>query len=115
MTDTTNALKFSHTSRSFGLLNFQDANGEACSLQESSAMRDERLVWLGCDDIGLRKFTPGEGWTDVPLAQKMHEGGVGHVANNRMHLTQSQVAALLPALAHFAAHGSLPPAEEPRP
>jgi hypothetical protein len=34
------------------------------------------------------------------------------VDNNRMHLTQAQVAELLPLLQHFAATGALPESQE---
>jgi len=35
-----------HTDRGFELIRFDDANGEACSLQQSSSATEER-VWLG--------------------------------------------------------------------
>lgn len=73
-------MKFTKTPRLFRRGEFKDANGEACLLQESSAIRDEALCWLGVD-------------------------------GNRMHLTQSQVAELLPGLHHFAEHGTLPEPE----
>ena len=95
------------TNRGFRIDKFTDANGVSCSLQISSAVRDESLVWIGCDDIGLKKFVPHAGWADVPLEQD-HPYGITHVANTRMHLTQSQVRALLPALQHFAETGNLP-------
>lgn len=96
------------TQRGFRIDRFEDANGEQCSLQRSSAAGEEGMIWLGCSEIGLKRFVPHEGWQDVPLEQNMHAGGVGHVANNRMHLTQSHVRALLPALQHFAETGELP-------
>lgn len=96
------------TERGFSYFLFTDANGAECTLQESSADRDEPLVWLGCSEIGLKRFTPGQGWEAVQLEDDMHKGGVGHVANNRMHLTLSQVRDLLPVLQHFAETGELP-------
>lgn len=96
------------TNRGFRIDRFTDANGVACSAQVCSAARDEALLWLGCSEIGLKRFTPHRGWEDVELEQDMARGGVGHVANTRMHLTQSQVRALLPALQHFAETGDLP-------
>lgn len=95
------------TERGFERSEFEDANGVECSLQESSAAQDEGLIWLGCNEIGLKKFVPHEGWSDVPLVNDRHTG-VTYIANTRMHLTQSQVANLLPALQHFAEHGVLP-------
>lgn len=95
------------THRGFRIDKFTDANGVLCSLQESSAIADEGLIWLGCNEIGLRKFVPRQGWIDVPTPSDAPYG-ILHVANTRMHLTQSQVAELLPALQHFAEHGVLP-------
>lgn len=95
------------TDRGFTCALFKDANGVPCSLQESSAARDEGLVWFGANEIGVKRFDPGKGWSDVPLENDRPDG-VLHVANNRMHLTQSQVRNLLPALQYFAEHGTLP-------
>lgn len=94
------------TERGFHIMNFEDANGVGCSLQESSAIGEEGLVWLGCNDIGLKRFVPNEGWSDVPLENSPH--GISHLANTRMHLTQMQVRELLPYLQHFAEFGLLP-------
>ena len=99
-------MKFKKTSRGFARAEFEDANSVKCSLQESSVMADEGHIWLGADDIGLKRFEPNVGWTDVELAQE--PDGVTHVANTRMHLTQSMVRKLLPALQHFAETGQLP-------
>lgn len=93
------------TNRGFRIDKFEDANGAECSLQESSAIGDEGTVWLGCSEIGLKHFKAGQGWQDVDLPHSVSEH---YVANNRMHLTQTQVAALLPALQYFAEHGVLP-------
>ena len=90
---------------------FADLNGVVCSLQESSIMHEEGVIWLGCNDIGLKRFEPYIGWSDVPLA-KGGPGEITYIANTRMHLTQSMVRALLPALQHFAEHGSLPHSPE---
>lgn len=97
-------MEFSSTSRGFGLLEFKDANGIECTLQESSACRDEGLIWLGAKDIGLQHFKAYEGWKDVELVNTIEEH---YVANNRMHLTQSQVQKLLPILKRFAKTGSI--------
>jgi hypothetical protein len=99
------------TNRGFSIHEFEDANGVECSLQESIAARDEGLIWLGCSKIGLKRFVPHEGWSDVELEHNPPYG-VLHQANTRMHLTQSQVRALLPALAYFAEHGVLPDDDE---
>jgi hypothetical protein len=99
-------MKLEPTSRGFLKGKFKDGNGVDCSIQESSSA-EQACVWLGCDDIGLKKFVPYEGWSDVALEQNAPDGIV-HIANTRMHLTQEQAAALVPMLAHFAAYGSLP-------
>lgn len=93
------------TNRGFRIDRFEDAYGVECSLQESSLAADEGHVWFGASDIGLKHFKAGDGWRDVELPHSVAEH---YSANNRMHLSQSQVAALLPALQHFAEHGVLP-------
>jgi hypothetical protein len=101
-------IDFKETNRGFLRGEFKDRNGVSCSLQESSAAGDdESCIWLGCNDIGLMKFVPYTGgWKPVEL--EMDPNGVMHQANTRMHLTQSMVAELLPALAYFAVNGVLP-------
>lgn len=100
------------TQRGFERGQFTDANGVSCSIQESSAAADEWLLWLGCNDIGLMKFTPygSPSWQKVEL--QMDFDGIHHSANTRMHLTQSMVRELLPLLKHFADTGRLPDAQE---
>lgn len=94
--------KHKKTQRGFGYREFNDANGVLCNVQESSAVRDEALIWFGADNIGLKHFVAGQGWQDVELTNTMEEH---YVANNRMHLTQSQVAALIPILQDFVETG----------
>lgn len=101
------SLEFDKTQRGFAIGEFTDRNGVKCSLQESSEMYDEGLIWLGCNDIELKRFVPGEGWSDVPLEHNPPHG-ICHSANTRMHLTQSMVRELLPALQYFAETGELP-------
>lgn len=103
-------MKQQKTNRNFRIDEFKDFNGVDCSLQESSASHDEGLIWLGCNEIGLKSFTPGVGWKDIELEQDAH--GTSHIANTRMHLSQSQVKELLPALQYFATHGCLPSTEQ---
>lgn len=98
------------TDRGFQKGKFTDAYGKECSIQESSAVADDDVgafIWLGCDDIGLKRFTPGLGWEDVELQQD-HPHGIVHQANTRVHLSQADVKALLPLLQHFADAGYLP-------
>lgn len=100
-------METNQTGRGFLVGKFLDANGVACSIQESSVVSEEGHIWLGCDDIGLKKFTPYKGWEDISLEHNAPYG-VTHIANTRMHLSQSQVADLLPTLAYFAEHGVMP-------
>ena len=93
------------TARGFKIREFTDANGVPCNIQKSSSACED-LIWLGAQDIGLQRFTPGEGWKDVPLERTV--GGVSHIANNRIHLSRAQVRKLLPILSHFAKTGDLP-------
>jgi hypothetical protein len=94
-----------HTERGFALHEFTDRNGVKCSLQKSS-IATEDCIWLGCNEIGLKRIEPGGGWKDVPLAQE-GLGGVTHIANTRMHLTRLQVEKLLPILDRFVATGEI--------
>lgn len=92
------------TNRGFHRGEFLDGNREKCSLQESSAIRDEGLIWLGINDVQPKVFyKDGRGWVDVQLPT---DGDV--LCSGRMHLTQSHVKRLLPALQFFAEHGHLP-------
>lgn len=93
------------TQRGFVIGEFLDANNVECSIQESSAAQDEGLIWLGCSYVGLKELVPGRGWQHLDL------GAREVTANTRMHLSQSNVRALLPALQHFAEHGTIPDAE----
>ena len=93
------------TQRGFGIVRFRDAGGNACSLQKSSAASDD-YVWFGCDEIGLKRFEPYKGWTDVKL-ENDPPFGVLHAANTRMHLSRKQVEALLPHLQRFVKTGDL--------
>lgn len=42
-------MELQFTSRGFGYYQFRDGNDAYCSLQESSAVRDEGCIWLGMD------------------------------------------------------------------
>lgn len=97
---------FTATSRGFARAEFVDRYGVKCSLQASS-LATEAAVWLGANEIGLKRFTPGKGWEDVDLPDGVPPDGVSYIANTRMHLTQDMVRALLPALTRFAETGEL--------
>jgi hypothetical protein len=74
------------TNRGFYYYEFEAKDGTKCSIQESSNAM-EKCIWLGADDIGLKKFIPHQGWEDVELEQD-HPYGIIHVANNRVQLNQ---------------------------
>lgn len=93
------------TKRGFSYKNFKDGNGIDCSIQKSSsAMRD--MIWLGADDIGLKKFIPFDGWKDI-ATEDNHITGISYVANNRMHLGRKEVKKLLPLLQKFVETGEI--------
>lgn len=78
-------LKFVPTERGFLRADFEDLNGDSCSIQESS-LATESAIWLGQDE------------------------GTHHHGQcmARMHLSQEQVKQLLPALKYFSKYGTLP-------
>lgn len=93
-----------YTERGFALHSFTDRNGITCSLQESS-LATEDAIWLGATEIGLKRFEPFIGWSDVVLNSKA--GSVSYIANNRMHLTREQVSLLIPVLQRFVDTGKI--------
>lgn len=96
------------TPRGFDRYEFTDRNNVECSLQKSS-IAFEDCIWLGCNDIGLKKFDPmAGGWIDVTLEQS-GSGGISHLANTRMHLTQEDAAKLIPILQLFVDTGEIFP------
>ncbi len=111
------------TIRGFRIDKFIDRYGSACSLQKSS-LASEDAIWLGIDDAkpqimasharaladsgdkGAKEALtaagcPAFGWIPWPIPDEV-------LMSTRMHLTQEQVRALLPALQHFAETGELP-------
>ena len=100
------------TDRGFELGKFTDRYGTECSIQESS-LATEAAIWLGVDDcmpqimaseaINLGIPTGGQttGWIPYPIPKEV-------LLTTRMHLTQEQVAKLLPSLEHFVKTGFLP-------
>jgi len=102
------------TARGFRIDKFVDRYGMKCSLQKSS-LATEDAIWFGIDDpepkimvsdavkMGKKELAQGatNGWCPWPLPDEV-------LLSTRMHLTQAQVKALLPALKHFAKTGELP-------
>jgi len=96
------SLKFerSTTERGFGLVEFEDAYGLKCSLQESSAW--EPHIWLGVSDakpqimnsdafrLGL-PTSGNTGWVEYKIPEQV-------LLSTRMHLNKSQVISLISEL-----------------
>jgi len=98
-------MKLKQTARGFDYREFKDANGRKCNMQISSAIEDERLLWLGVEENHIMIGMPWQEVTFKELSQKL---GVKEVlVYDRMHLTQSQVKKLLPFLTKFAETGEI--------
>lgn len=93
------------TSRGFGIFCFTDGSGTQCNIQESSACRDEGLIWLGAAQLNVQVMKDN-GWETLNIEKLPDVTSV--CGNERMHLTQSNVKELLPLLTYFAEHGVLP-------
>lgn len=88
-------MQYKKTERGFGFYEFKDRYGFECSLQESSLV--DPSIWLGAD-----KSSDGK---PVGVIGELVNG---HVLDGRMHLSQEQVAELLPLLHYFVETGYLP-------
>lgn len=113
--------KHSSTHRGFGLVKFDDANGEECSVQESSAIGNtteeyERpgssFLWIGVDDAKPQILASEARTLGVPTSQV--NGWVPFAVpeqvsmTTRMHLSREQVETLIPILEHWLRLGYLP-------
>lgn len=95
----------SMTGRGFAKLTFTDHYGTACSIQKSS-LADEDAIWFGAETLEVKRFQGDyTGWHDVDLSALFP--GQQIIGNERMHLTQDQVKALLPVLIRFAETGEV--------
>lgn len=111
---------FSKTQRGFDRVEFTDAYGEPCSVQQSSAATVEGddtngqgFLWIGINDakpqilktkaeaMGL-PLPPGEvsGWMPYPVPDDV-------LMTTRMHLDEHQVRALVARLNRWLETGSL--------
>ena len=103
-------MQVTKTSRGFERVDFADANGQACSLQQSSAIDTSEpysidrpgtsMLWLGVDEVVPKTLVYGQGWTPIQLPDHAMTAG-------RMHLTRSQVVVLVEKLQAWLATGSL--------
>lgn len=99
-------IKRTRTARGFELLTFNDRSGTECTLQESS-LATEAAIWFGAASLSVKRCPKDwTGWHGIDFATLFP--GQDIVGNERMHLTQDHVRALLPILQHFADHGDLP-------
>ena len=93
-------LRVKQTARGFDLAEFEDGNGERCSLQKSSAAERD-MIWLGVNEPNPKIFpADGTGWHDYELPENVS-------CTTRMHLDRKQVAALLPHLQAFVETGDI--------
>jgi hypothetical protein len=113
-------IEMTPTCRGFLRGEFTDSNGQSCSIQRSSAFDDEfggALIWLGVNNVkgnfsvlghsnAARTRNGGWGWQEKCLSTIYPDSDIN--VPDRMHLSQKQVKALLPALKHFAKTGELP-------
>jgi hypothetical protein len=95
----TDGLIYGQTNRGFDILEFLDLYEVPCSLQKSS-LATEDAIWFGRNDASPRQLVPNKGWTPIEMP-------ANYCADTRMHLTQDQVRALLPALQYFANTGDI--------
>jgi len=91
--------KVGKTDKGFNIIQFEDRNGESCSLQESSDAADV-AVWLGMNDPSPTHLVPGGGSKDYPLPKEVWVA-------SRMLLTWEQVKELVIYLQRFVDTGSL--------
>ena len=89
-------ISFNRTDRGFTVFEFQDVYGEPCTLQNSS-LASEGAIWFGTGG----RIKKGPPWEDVPIPDNW-------LVKSRMHLTQAQVAQILPYLEYFVHNGHLP-------
>lgn len=94
-------IKKSTTARGFNLVNFKDAYGVECSIQESSSA-EEPKIWFGIDSPKVMRLD--NGWKDItPVSTKENPVNI----DSRMHLTREHVKQLLPILRHFVKTGEV--------
>lgn len=109
-------MKIKTTIRGFDLIEFEDSNGEACSLQQSSATEFERgpgqdYIWLGVHEtrpkiLASKAAASGiqtaeiTGWVEIPLPE-------GALISSRMHLDRDQARELVAHLKRWIDTGSL--------
>lgn len=103
-------MKVEFTNRGFAVVEFTDRHGETCTIQKSS-LASEDAIWIGADRLVVKGFVPygkPDPWTTLSADDIADEFGFTDVVGNqRMHLTQEQVAEILPILQRFAETGDI--------
>jgi hypothetical protein len=103
------AMHLTTTDRGYERIEFTDANGAACSLQQSSAIHSDdplntapgsTMLWLGVNEPVPRVLVPGEGWQPVPQP-------AGALIAGRMHLDRDAVSDLVTLMEKWLDTGSL--------
>jgi hypothetical protein len=118
--------EYKKTERGFGAIEFSDAYGTDCSVQQSSAIGDYEdsfdnpgtsFLWIGINEpkpvvmkadaekLGI-ELTPGPvaGWMPYPIPGEV-------VIPTRMHLNREQVEGLIEILERWLETGSVEPAD----
>ena len=116
--------EFKRTARGFGMVEFEDAYGDGCSMQCNSAVGNyedsfERagtsFLWIGIDDPDPKVMCihaescgvePEEthGWQKYPIPERVQ-------INTRMHLNREQVAGLIGRLQEWLDNGKFDKSE----
>jgi hypothetical protein len=103
-------MEIKKTERGFAIVEFIDRYDKKCSLQKSSIAFEE-CIWLGLTDanpivmasdavkVGI-KTKETTGWISYPIPEQVQ-------ISTRMHLTQEQVAELIPHLQKFVDTGEI--------
>jgi len=107
-------MKIRQTDRGFDRADFTDANGQVCSIQKSSSAMED-LIWLGVDSpmVQIMARDADEAWLNDKSDPERHNGWVdvplpkNALVSGRMHLSQEQVAEILPALQKFVLTGEI--------
>jgi len=98
------------TNRGFSIFNFKDRYNQECSLQKSS-LAFEDAIWFGIDNADPKimanqaakhgvQTKETTGWVPFPIPEDV-------LLSTRMHLTQEQVAELIPVLQKFVETGEI--------
>lgn len=99
-----------YTQRGFKYYEFKDDNGMNCTLQKSSSIEDK--IYFGAD-AEIKEFYPipretDESWFTIEdLTPLRHRPQNEIHVFSRMHLTQEQVAELIPILQKFVKTGEI--------